>query len=128
MANSADSEKNHDKTIESVVENEREIEKKLRGQKALRALLENGQLLLQMVVDYFKGRYKQVPYWAIGAAALALLYVLSPVDAIPDVIPVLGYLDDATILAFCIKLIESEIKKYKQWKNTVDVEASEVKS
>lgn len=106
----------HEATIAKVIKNERDIDKKMSGQKALKALLENGRLLLSMVKDYFTGAYREVPYWAIGAAALALVYVLSPVDAIPDVIPGLGYLDDATVLAFCIKLVESELERYKEWK------------
>ena len=57
-----------------------------------------------------------MPYWAISAGALALLYVLNPADVIPDVIIGVGYLDDATVVAFCLKLIERELERYKQWK------------
>jgi len=108
----------HDANISAVVEKERDIEKKLTGQKALKALLEHGLLLLQLVKDYFKGNYREVPYWAIGAASLALIYVLSPVDAIPDIIPGLGYLDDATVLAFCLKLVENELGRYREWRKS----------
>jgi uncharacterized membrane protein YkvA (DUF1232 family) len=107
----------HDETISTVVGKEREIEKKLKSQKALKALLEHGMELLQMVKDYFKGNYREVPYWAIGAAALALFYVLTPVDGIPDFILGLGYVDDAMILAFCLKLVETELKRYQEWKS-----------
>jgi uncharacterized membrane protein YkvA (DUF1232 family) len=108
----------HDDTIARVLKNERDIDKKMAGQKALKALLEQGRLLLSLVKDYVTGAYREVPYWAIGAAALALVYVLSPIDAIPDIIPGLGYLDDATVLAFCLKLVESELARYKEWKKT----------
>lgn len=117
----------HDATIAKVIKNEDDIDKKMSGQKALKALLEHGRLLLSMVKDYFTGAYREVPYWAIGAAALALVYVLSPIDAIPDIIPGLGYLDDATVLAFCIKLVESELGRYKEWKKTREVETAAVK-
>ncbi len=108
--------KSHDTTIASVVRHEADIDKKMSGQKAFKALLQNGRLLLQMVKDYFKGTYREVPYWVIGAAALALFYVFSPLDAIPDLVPGLGYLDDATVLAFCLKLVETELEKYRQWR------------
>ena len=114
--------KKHDGTIAAVVKNEKDIDKKMTGQKALKALLEHGRLLLSMVKDYFTGAYREVPYWAIGAAALALVYVLSPIDAIPDIIPGLGYMDDATVLAFCLKLLESELQRYKEWKDTREAE------
>ena len=108
----------HDATIAKVLKNAQDIDKKMAGQKALKALLEQGRLLLSLVKDYVTGVYREVPYWAIGAAALALVYVLSPIDAIPDIIPGLGYLDDATVLAFCLKLVESELGRYKEWKKT----------
>jgi uncharacterized membrane protein YkvA (DUF1232 family) len=116
----------HDATIAKVASRESEIDKKMAGQKALRALLEQGRLLLHMVGDYFSGKYREVPYWAIGAAALALFYVLSPLDAIPDIIPILGYLDDATVLAFCLKLVDTDLEKYKAWRKTRDVETKPV--
>jgi len=112
----------HDSTIEKVVRNEKEIERKMSGQKALKALLERGQLLLQMVMDYAKGNYREAPYWAIGAAGLALFYVFSPIDAIPDIIPILGYLDDASVLAFCLKLVDLELNKYGEWRKTREAE------
>jgi uncharacterized membrane protein YkvA (DUF1232 family) len=113
----------HEATIAKVIQHEEDIDKKMSGQKALKALLEHGRLLLSMVKDYVTGAYREVPYWAIGAAALALVYVLSPIDAIPDILPGLGYLDDATVLAFCLKLIESELSRYKEWKKTREVQA-----
>lgn len=116
----------HDGTIAKVLKNEKDIDKKMSGQKALKALLEHGRLLLSLVKDYFTGAYREVPYWAIGASALALVYVLSPIDAIPDIIPGLGYLDDATVLAFCLKLVEAELDKYREWKKTREASAVKV--
>lgn len=111
----------HEGNIATVVDREQDIEKKMSGAKAFKTLLESGRLLLSMVKDYFTGAYREVPYWAIGAASLALVYVLSPIDAIPDILPGFGYLDDATVLAFCLKLIESELTRYKEWKQTREV-------
>ncbi len=108
-------EKHHDDNIERVVRSADDIEKKFSTQKALKQWMEQGKVLLSMIRDYMAGRYREVPYWAIGAVSLALLYVLNPLDVIPDVIPGFGYLDDATVLAFCVKLVEKEIERYKAW-------------
>ncbi len=108
--------KNYDTIIASVVKNEGDIDKKMAGQNAFKVLLKNGRLLLHMVKDYFKGSYREVPYWMIGAAALALVYVFNPLDAIPDIVPGFGYFDDATVLAFCLKLVETELEKYREWR------------
>lgn len=110
----------HDDNIERVIKNADDIEKKFSKQRALKQWLEHGKVLLSMIRDYIAGRYREVPYWAMGAIALALLYVLNPLDVIPDIVPGFGYLDDATVLAFCIKLVENEINKYKAWKAGVE--------
>ena len=56
---------------------------------------------------------KGTPRYAKIIAAIIVIYALSPIDLIPDFIPVLGYLDDVIILpaliAWCIKCIPSEV-------------------
>lgn len=106
----------HDDTIHRVNEKAEDIENKFAKGKALKALMEQGHVMIQMVKDYVKRDYREVPYWAISAVALALLYVLNPLDVIPDVIFGVGYLDDATVVAFALRLIEKELDKYKAWK------------
>ena len=51
-------------------------------------------------------RDPRVPAWPkLLAPAVMVLYVLSPVDAIPDVIPLLGQLDDAGVIALALAAI-----------------------
>jgi uncharacterized membrane protein YkvA (DUF1232 family) len=45
-----------------------------------------------------------------------LAYVISPVDALPDVIPVLGRIDDAALLGACLLLVDQELQQYKRWR------------
>ena len=56
---------------------------------------------------------KRTPVTAKILAALTVAYALSPIDLIPDFIPVLGYLDDVLLLpglvALTVKLIPSEV-------------------
>lgn len=106
-------ENQHDIDIARVNQRAQDIEDKL---PRLRQWMEHGKVMLELVKDYTAGRYREVPYWAISAIALALLYVLNPADVIPDMILGVGYLDDATVVAFCLKLIEKELTKYKEWK------------
>lgn len=73
-------------------------------------------LLISLVRDYYRGHYRQVPYRSIAAVVAGLLYVLNPVDLIPDFIPIIGYLDDAMVIAICLKLVESDLASYQAWK------------
>ena len=58
-----------------------------------------------VVALYIAGRDPRVP-WYVKLAALAVAaYALSPIDLIPDFIPVLGYLDDVIILPVALLLV-----------------------
>ena len=70
---------------------------------------------------------KKTPWYAKLFAALTVAYALSPIDLVPDFIPVLGYLDDLIILpllvALTVKFIPSDVfKEYRKlsqdmWQN-----------
>src|SRR5512140_1200338 len=62
---------------------------------------------------YLAARSPQTPWFAKALVFLVVAYALSPIDLIPDFIPVLGYLDDLIIvpagIALALKLIPSEV-------------------
>ena len=62
---------------------------------------------------YLAGRDPRVPWYAKAMAALVAGYALSPLDLIPDFIPVVGYLDDLILvplgILLVIRLVPSEI-------------------
>ncbi|MEO6027230.1 MAG: YkvA family protein [Candidatus Binatia bacterium] len=51
-----------------------------------------------MAALYLASRDPRVPWYAKALAACVVAYALSPIDLIPDVIPVLGYLDDLVLV------------------------------
>jgi len=53
---------------------------------------------------YFVARDRQTPWHVRGLALAIAAYALSPIDLIPDFIPVLGYLDDVILLPLLIWL------------------------
>lgn len=73
------------------------------------------KLLIAMIKDTFAGRYK-MNKWNMSVIVGTILYVVSPLDAIPDVIPVLGWLDDASIVGFAISKLADEIDRYRKFK------------
>ena len=66
-----------------------------------------------VVALWIAGRDPRVPWHAKAIAGAVAAYALSPIDLIPDFIPVLGYLDDLIIvplgIALAIRLIPSEL-------------------
>lgn len=57
-----------------------------------------------VVALYLASRDPRVPWYAKALAAAVAAYALSPIDLIPDAVPVLGYLDDALLLPLGILL------------------------
>ena len=45
-----------------------------------------------------------------------VIYFVAPVDLIPDGIPVVGYADDAAVLAIALDFIKSDIDDYMEWR------------
>ena len=48
-------------------------------------------------------RHPQAPGWLKAGTALVLLYLVSPIDLIPDVVPIFGVLDDLVIVPMAIR-------------------------
>ena len=55
-------------------------------------------------------------WWAVAYCVVALVYFLTPVDLIPDMVPMIGQLDDAAVILFAVKAAHNDIADYKKWK------------
>ncbi len=62
-------------------------------------------LKLDVMTLYFAMRHARTPWAARAFAALVTAYALSPIDLIPDFIPVLGYVDDLLIVPISVWLL-----------------------
>lgn len=82
----------------------------------LASIWDDIKTLLAMLRDYIKGSYRQVMFGSIAAIAGAVLYFVSPVDVIPDFIPGLGYIDDASVLGLCLRWVRQDLERYRQWR------------
>jgi len=74
------------------------------------------KLLLMLLKDYWDGKYTSLPYRTILAIAVALLYILNPIDLIPDVLPLLGLTDDLAMLLFVWEMVSKDVEEYALWK------------
>lgn len=101
--------------MNDVFKKEKVINKKMAGDK-LKDFAQDVKLFFCMPKDFFTKKYTDVPLGTIMSIAGILLYVFLPVDVIPDFIPGIGYIDDAAMIALCIKMLKSDIDKCKAWK------------
>lgn len=89
---------------------------KLEQNEELKSLFDDVRLLIELIKDYNKGEYTGLSKNSIILVIISLIYLVSPLDIIPDFL-VGGFLDDATVIAFILKKIEAEITAYKSWKS-----------
>jgi len=71
------------------------------------------RLKRETLVLYFAARDARTPWYAKLLAGMVVAYALSPIDLIPDFIPVLGYLDDLILvpagIALTLRLVPAEV-------------------
>lgn len=103
--------------MKKVIDNEEKIMDKMKNSSLLE-FIKPAKTFFRMLKEYFTGRYKEVPVATIVSIIMTLLYVFSPVDLIPDFIPVVGLLDDATVMGACVASFGSAIKKFEEWEAT----------
>lgn len=72
----------------------------------------NIPLLCNMIRDYMNGSYREIPLATILTALFAICYFVSPIDIIPDAIPLIGSLDDATIVGLVFEALNNDIRSY----------------
>ncbi len=72
--------------------------------------------LVSLIRSYIKKDYMDVPLGTIISATSTLIYIVSPVDLIPDTIPVVGYIDDILLLKWVLASIKSDTDEYKKWR------------
>ena len=73
------------------------------------------QSVVRMLKASANGTYKRLPWRTAVALLGSLLYLASPIDIIPDFIPVLGFLDDAFLLGKMFSLAERDLRDYLAW-------------
>lgn len=74
--------------------------------------------LVRLVRAYVSGEYREISTSTVISGLAVLLYVLSPIDLIPDFIPVIGFLDDLSLISWFLGKFQGEITKFRDWEQT----------
>lgn len=78
-------------------------------------------LLFNFFRDWKNGNYRQISAGSVMMIIIAFLYFVSPIDIIPDYIPVIGFIDDVVIISYLFKQLNGDLEKYKRWKQFISV-------
>ncbi|QHJ06198.1 YkvA family protein [Hymenobacter busanensis] len=74
--------------------------------------------VVRLVRGYISGSYRQVETGTIVSGIAVLLYTLSPIDLVPDFIPVVGFLDDLSLMSWFIGKFQDEITRFRDWETS----------
>jgi uncharacterized membrane protein YkvA (DUF1232 family) len=72
--------------------------------------------LLDMIKAWVSGEYREVPRATLLLCVAALIYFVNPFDAIPDILPATGLLDDVTVIGFVLASIKEDVERFRSWR------------
>jgi uncharacterized membrane protein YkvA (DUF1232 family) len=71
--------------------------------------------MLRLIRANSRGEYRDIPHDALLSIIAAISYLVDPFDLIPDEIPFLGFLDDATVIAFTVEKTKQPLDDFMAW-------------
>ncbi|WP_242693035.1 YkvA family protein [Sabulibacter ruber] len=73
---------------------------------------------IRLVKAYYNGTYRQVNTKSMLLGIAVLLYIVTPLDIVPDFIPILGFADDLSLMAWFINAFQEELHKFQVWEES----------
>ncbi|MBI5402270.1 MAG: DUF1232 domain-containing protein [Ignavibacteriae bacterium] len=114
----SDSEKVTEGELSDILKNENGIRKKVSRLNLAKfsKLIKQLTLSFMMLKDYKEKHYTNIPWRTIALIVAAILYFINPFDIIPDLLPFLGFTDDAVAFAAIFKSAQTDLMDYCNWK------------
>ncbi|KAF0112265.1 MAG: hypothetical protein FD147_326 [Chloroflexi bacterium] len=83
----------------------------------LAELWRNLKTLFRLLQAYFSKQYTAIPWGSVVLIVGAVIYFVSPIDLMPDWIPLSGFIDDAAVLMFVLAQIRSDLDRFLLWES-----------
>jgi len=96
-----------------------------KSERNIRAVYEDTLTMFRMVKDFYSGKFQPKDKFAVVTAVLAIIYLVSPLDLAPDVLPGFGYVDDTIILAYAFGVCANVIAEYRAYINEQSEQVAE---
>lgn len=110
------------KRVQSLLGSTREkLTEVLENNDRLKEFSEKVYVMIRMVKAQLSGEYREFPWRTLAMIVGALIYFITPLDLIPDVIPILGLTDDISIVYWIYKSVQEDIEKFEEWERTIEL-------
>lgn len=88
-------------------------------------LWENLKTVFRLLQAYFNKQYTAIPWGSIVLVVGSVIYFVSPLDLMPDWFPLAGLIDDAAVLVFVLRQINTDLQKFLDWEAEQNMDSSE---
>ncbi|MBP9095877.1 MAG: DUF1232 domain-containing protein [Ignavibacteria bacterium] len=107
-----------EKDVTKVLRSEDDVKKRSEklNKNVFGKLLSQLSLAYEMIKDFKSKRYVDVPWRTITLIIGAVLYFINPFDIVPDILPVIGFTDDAVAFAAIFRSVQGDLLRYCEWK------------
>lgn len=106
-----------DKPLEVLKTAERAAEKSRRARSPLGRVWGDLQAAVRLARAWGRREYRGISRGTFVLLLGALVYFVSPIDAIIDALPVVGLVDDAAVLAWVLGQVRAELDAFREWES-----------
>lgn len=104
-----------DEDVGETIGKEKKAEQMAKESSFLRQYWKDIKTSFALLKDWYMGNYTKIPFRMIASIAAAMLYLVSPLDVVPDWLPFGGLLDDAIVLTAVFAMSRSDLDDYLAW-------------
>ncbi len=72
----------------------------------------------RMIHAYISGDYRKIPWKSLTLLTAGIIYFVMPLDIVPDFIPVIGFLDDLSVLLWIFHSLKKDVAAFEEWEQT----------
>ncbi len=73
-------------------------------------------LAIELLEDFRSGKYREISWASVAALVGMVAYLINPNDVIPDVLPILGQIDDAAVVQLGVLVLRKDLRRYCEFK------------
>ncbi|WP_291720402.1 YkvA family protein [Bernardetia sp.] len=86
---------------------------------------EKFKTLLRLIRALYKKEYRDFPWGSLVKATATIIYLVSPLDVMPDFIPFVGMMDDFALISWTIGSLNDDIKDFENWEQAQALKIAE---